>query len=364
MNFDEKTYENLLQEKLDSVDNKYDKRETSLIYNALAPNSMEIRSMYIFLQWVLDNVFGDTAEREYLERIALFTKGIIPTKATRAVYRLETDVPVEIGSRFTAEIMTFEVTEEMESPDGYYNYKAQCIEYGISGNGYTGTAIPIEYIQNLTRCELTELLVPGENEEDTEVFRQRWKDSFNNIAFGGNKADYKAKVNSINGVGNCKVYRATDSTGALAGGYVKITIINSEFETPSTTLVDAVQQEIDPTRDGEGNGLAPIGHTVTIAGVEAVTIDVEMTVTCSGIVVFDDIKSQIESALQTYLKGLSEEWADVKQLTVYSRQAQAAIITAVKEVEDITTFMMNGVDGNIELTSDQIPVLGGVTNAT
>lgn len=362
MNFDEKTYESLLQEKLDTVDNKYDKRESSLIYSALAPNSMEIRSMYIFIQWVLDNIFGDTAEREYLERIALFTKGLIPAKATRAVYRLETNLPVEIGSKFTSDVMTFEVTEEMESFGGYCNYRAQCNEYGIAGNGYAGIAIPVEYIQGLEHCELVELLVPGEDEEDTEVFRQRWRDSFNNTAFGGNKADYKAKVNSIDGVGNCKVYRATDSAGNRAGGYVKITIINSEFEAPSTTLVDAVQQEIDPTRDGEGNGLAPIGQIVTITGVESVTINVKMTVTCSGTVVFDDIKSFIESAIKKYFKGLSENWSEEKSITVYSRQVQAAIITSVKEIEDITSFTMNESDGNIELTSDQVPVLGGVTN--
>ncbi len=364
MDFDEKTYENLLQEKLNMVDSKYDKRESSLIYNALAPNSMEIRSMYVFIQWVFDNVFGDTAEREYLERIALFTKGLIPAKATRAVYRLETNVPVETESKFTSAAMTLEVTEEMESIGGYYNYKAQCTEYGIYGNGYAGAAIPVEYIPGLEHCELVELLVPGEDEEDTEVFRQRWKDSFSDTAFGGNKADYKAKVNSIDGVGACKVYRSTDSTGEQAGGYVKTTIINSSYEAPSTTLVDTVQQIIDPTRDGEGNGLAPIGHKVTVIGVEVVEINVEMTVICSGTVVFDDIKSFIESAIKKYFKGLSGSWAKEDYITVYSRQVQAAIITSVKETEDITSFKMNGVDGNIELTSDQIPVLGGVTNAT
>lgn len=364
MDFNEKTYEEILQEKLDSVDDKFDKRESSLIYNALAPNSMETRSMYVFLQYVLDNVFGDTAEREYLERIALFTKGLIPAKETRAVYCMETNVPVEIGSRYTKDIMTIEVTEEMENDGGCYNYKAVCTEYGEKWNGYTGTAIPVEYIQGLEHCELVELLVPGEDEEDTEVFRQRWIDSFNNTSFGGNKADYKAKVNSIDGVGACKVYRATDSTGELAGGYVKITIINSSYEAPSATLVDTVQQVIDPTRDSEGNGLAPIGHIVNIAGVEAVDISIEMAVTCSGTVTFYDIKSYIESAIKKHFKGLSENWAEEECITVYSRQVQAAIITSVKEIEDITSFAMNGTDGNIELTSDQIPVLGGVTNAT
>lgn len=364
MDFTSKTYEKLLQEKLDTIPEKYDKRESSVMYNALAPNSVEMSAMYMFMEWALDNVFGDTAEREYLERIALFTKGLIPAKATKAVCRLETDAPVEIGSRFTADTATFVVLEELESSNSYYNYKAECTEEGIEGNNHTGTAIPVEYIQGLTHCNLTEIIIPGEDEEDTEAFRQRWRESFNNTAFGGNVADYKKKINEISGVGACKVYRATNPEGELKGGFVSAIIINSSYEAPSQTLINTVQETIDPTQDGSGNGLAPIGHTVTITGVQEVTIDVEIAVSCTGAITFADIKSRIESALQAYLKGLSEEWADEEQITVYSRQAQAATITAVKEIEDITTFKMNETDGNIILLYNQIPQLGGVTDAT
>lgn len=364
MDFTTKTYEELLQEKLDRIPEKYDKRESSMIYNALAPNSVETSAMYLFMEWALDNVFGDTAEREYLERIALFTKGLIPAKATKAVCLLETDAPIETGSRFTADTASFVVIEEMESSNSYHQYKTECTEAGVEGNNHTGTAIPVEYIQGLTYCQLTKILIPGEDEEDTEVFRKRWLDSFNNTAFGGNISDYKKKINEISGVGDCKVYRATNPAGETEGGYVSAIIITSEFETPSQTLIDTVQQTIDPTGGGSGNGLAPIGHKVTIAGVETVVIDVEMTVSCTGAITFNDIKSRIESALQGYFKGLSKDWADAEQITVYSRQAQAAIITAVKEIEDITTFKMNGTEGNIILLQNQIPKLGGVSDAT
>lgn len=362
MNFDEKTYENLLQEKLDMVDNKYDKRESSLIYNALAPNSMETRSMYIFIQWVLDNVFGDTAEREYLKRIALFTKGLIPAKATRAVYRLETNVQVEIGSKFTSDVMTFEVAEEMESSGGYYNYKAQCSEYGIAGNGYAGTAIPVEYIQGLEHCELAELLVPGEDEEDTEVFRKRWKNSFNNIAFGGNKADYKAKVNSIDGVGDCKVYRAENAEGEESGGNVRIVIIDSAYAVPSAALVEKVQKEIDPTKDGEGVGIAPIAHIVNIEAVKGLKIYVTAKVVCDTGYGFEDVKNIIETKIKEYLLSLSRTWADAENIVVRRSQIESVILS-VPYVLDVTDTMLNGAEENIILGKDSIPVLGGVENA-
>ena len=38
-----------------------------------------------------------------------------------------------------------------------------------------------------------ELLIPGEDEEETEAFRQRVLDSFQTQAFGGNQADYRPR---------------------------------------------------------------------------------------------------------------------------------------------------------------------------
>lgn len=362
MNFDEKTYENLLQEKLNCVDDKFDKRESSLIYNALAPNSAEIRAMYVFLQWLMDNVYGDTAEGEYLDRIALCTKGLTRNKATKAICKLETDVEVEIGSRFTVDSVTFTVTEEMEQGT-YYYYKAECSVEGVEGNQHFGTAIPVEYVQGLTHAEMTQILIPGEDEEDTEVFRQRWRNSFNNIAFGGNKADYKLKVNAIDGVGSCKIYRAENSEGEQTGGNVRIVIIDSNYAVPSSTLIKKVQEEIDPLQAGDGVGIAPIGHIVNIEGVTGFEIDVTANIICDTGYAFDDVKSNVEAKVTEYFLNLAKTWADIENIVVRRSQIES-IILSVPYVLDITGTMLNGTTENIILDKDSIPVLGGVENAT
>lgn len=362
MNFDEKTYENLLQEKLNCVDDKFDKRESSLIYNALAPNSAEIRAMYVFLQWLMDNVYGDTAEGEYLDRIALCTKGLTRNKATKAICKLETDVEVEIGSRFTVDSVTYTVTEEMEQGT-YYSYKAECFVEGVEGNQHFGTAVPVEYVQGLTHAEITQILIPGEDEEDTEVFRERWLSSFNNIAFGGNKADYKLKVNAIDGVGNCKVYRAENNEGEQTGGNVRIVIIDSNYAVPSSTLIEKVQQEIDPTQNGDGIGIAPIGHIVNIEGVVGTEINVTANIVCDTGYTFEDVQSNITVKVTEYLLSLSKAWADTENLVVRRSQIES-IILSVPYVLDITDTMLNGTTENIILGKDFIPVLGGVENAT
>ena len=361
MDFD-KTYEELLQEKLDLADDKFDKRNSGLLYNAMAPNAAETRAMLIFLQWVMDNVFGDTAEREYLERIALCTKGLVPDTATKAICRLETDTQVDIGTRFTVDSIIYTVTEELPA-ETYYCYKAECSTEGTEGNQHFGTAIPVEYIQGLTHAELTEILIPGEEEEDTETFRERWLSSFNNVAFGGNKADYKAKVNTLDGVGDCKVYRAENSTGEQQGGNVRIVVINSEFGVPSDTLIEQVQQEIDPSQDGEGAGIAPIGHIVNVIGVTGLVIDIAANITCDSGYTLEDVKSSIETKIKEYLLSLAKTWADSENLVVRKSQIEAAILS-VPYVLDVTDTALNGSTENIILGSDSIPVLGVITNAT
>lgn len=360
LNF-EKTYEELLQEKLDLVDDKFDKRNSGVLYNAMAPNAAETRAMLIFLQYLMDNVFGDTAEREYLERIALCTKGITPDKATKAICKLETDVQIEIGARFTVDSVIYTVTEEMPE-ETYYCYKAECSTEGIEGNQHFGTAIPVEYIQGLTHAELTEILIPGEEEEDTEAFRERWLSSFNNVAFGGNKADYKAKVNALSGVGDCKVYRAEKSTGEQQGGNVRIVVINSEFGVPSDALIEQVQHEIDPSQDGEGTGIAPIGHIVNVVGVTGLAIDIGTNIVCDTGYAFEDIKSNIETKIKEYLLSLAKTWADNENLVVRKSQIEA-IILSVPYVLDVTDTTLNGSEENIILANNTIPALGVITNA-
>lgn len=360
LNF-EKTYEELLQEKLDLADDKFDKRNSGLLYNAMAPNAAETRAMLIFLQWVMDNVFGDTAEREYLERIALCTKGLVPDTATKAICKLKTDAQVDIGARFTVDSIIYTVTEELPA-ETYYCYKAECFTEGIEGNQHFGTAIPVEYIQGLTHAELTEILIPGEEEEDTETFRKRWLSSFNNVAFGGNKADYKAKVNALDGVGDCKVYRAESATGEQQGGNVRIVVINSEFEVPSSALIEKVQQEIDPSQDGGGTGIAPIGHIVNMEGVKGLEIYITAIITCDTGYSFEDVKSNIETKIKEYLLSLSRTWADTENLVVRRSQIESVILS-VPYVLDVTDTMLNGAEENIILDKDSIPVLGGVENA-
>lgn len=80
------TYEVILNRMLDRVPDYMDKREGSVIYDAMAPAAVEMQNLYIELDWALEQVFVGTADRDNLIRRCA-EWGIIPYPATRAVLK-------------------------------------------------------------------------------------------------------------------------------------------------------------------------------------------------------------------------------------------------------------------------------------
>lgn len=344
------TYELIMNRMLDRVSDQVDKREGSVIWDALAPAAVELELMYIEFELILQETFGDTASREYLIRRAK-ERGITPYPATYALLKGEFNIDVPIGSRFSLNELNYSVVEQI----GTGVFKMECEALGVQGNKYFGDLIPIEYIDGLQTAKLTELLIPGEDEEDTESLRTRYFESFNTKPFGGNQKDYIQKTNSIAGVGSTKVTPIWDG-----GGTVKLTILNSEFDKASSELVNTVQQEIDPTKDGHGVGIAPIGHIVTVNTAEEIAVNITSNIIFDEGYSFTGQKQNIIDAISAYLLELRKEWANQTNLVVRIAQIETRIL-AIKGIIDISGTKINGAASNLTLTKYQIPVMGGVS---
>lgn len=343
------TYEEILQRMLDRVPNNIDKREGSIIYNALAPAAVELAQMYIEVERILNEGFADTASREYLIKRAA-ERGITPYPATSAIVKGEFNIDVPIGSRFSLDDLNYVVVEKIEPGI----FKLQCETSGSKANGYLGTLIPVEYIEGLTTAEVTEILVPGEDEEETEAFRERYFRSFDPESYGGNIADYKQKTKSIPGVGGVKVYPVWNG-----GGTVKLVIINSEYQKPSSELVDQVQTIIDPVQNqGMGLGVAPIGHVVTVEGVKERVVNISTNITYQQGWQWEDIKPYIEGAIDEYFLELIKEWEDV-DIIIRISQIETRIL-GIEGVIDVGNTEINGVAENLVLESDEIPIRGEI----
>ncbi len=338
---------------LKKVPNSLDKREGSIIYDALAPAAIELQLMYIELDTVLEESFADTSSREYLIKRTK-ERGITPYPSTHALLKGEftpSGLEIPIGARFNLEDLNYRVTEKI--CDGVY--KVVCEEAGIKGNQYFGDMIPMDYINSLETAQLTELLVPGEDEEETEDLRVRYFSSFETKPYGGNKKDYIEKTNAIAGVGSTKVTPLWEG-----GGTVKLTILNSEFSKASSILIDTVQETIDPTKDGSGLGVAPIGHIVDVDTVEEITVNVSTTITFDDGYSFVSLQAQIQSVIEEYLLEIRKEWANQTNLIVRTAQIDTRIL-GIKGVVDITSTKINNIASNLTLSEYQIPMMGGVT---
>ena len=189
--YEDQTYDIILERMMNRVSDKIDKRPSSPVYDLHSSTAIEFQILYIELEYLIKNSYGDTAAREFLILLAK-DRGLSPEPATKAILQGEfTPTNIDVtGKRFNIGEINYVVTEQI-TPG---TYKVQCETEGVVGNQYLGDMIPMEYIDGLQTASLTSVLIPGEDEEDTEVFRQRYFDSFNEQSFGGNHADYMAKV--------------------------------------------------------------------------------------------------------------------------------------------------------------------------
>ena len=75
---------------------------------------------------------------------------------------------------------------------------------------------------------------------------------------------------------------------------------------------------------------------------------------------FSALRSQIENAIKGYLEGLRKEWQDKDALVVRIAQIESRLL-AIEGIIDVTDTKLNGTEGNLIISSEKIPVFGGVS---
>ena len=349
--YEQMTFERIVKQMLDAVPQNVDKREGSILYDAVCGAALELANMYVALDVVLNETFADTASREYLIKRAA-ERGLSPEPATTAVLRGECNIDVPLGSRFSLEDLNYVAFERIS--EGVFRFR--CETPGEAGNKLLGDLVPIDYIEGLTTAKLTELLIPGEDEEDTEVFRRRYLDSLTSLAFGGNQADYKQKVSAIEGVGGVKVVPAF-----YGAGTVQLILKDSDMGAPSEELVKAVQQAVDPTEQtGKGVGIAPIGHKVTVEGAEWTILNIAATITYQSGWNWAAVKTSAEQAIDEYFMELRTRWPDDGAIVVRVSQIEMRLLN-LPGVLDVTGTTINGSAQNYQLGGPRLPKRGTVS---
>lgn len=339
-------FQTILDRMLANVPSTVDKREGSVVYDALAPAAREFAKMYEALEEKLKNTFAGTADREWLIKRGAEI-GIEPSEATYAVRKgvfTPTSLDIQLGERFSYNDLNFIVIEKLE--DGVY--ALQCEEKGVNGNFGTGSLIPIQYVQGLETAILTsEVIIYGEDEESTEDFRARYFATLPTMTLDGNIAQYSKWCREYAGIGNFKIFPLWNGKNT-----VKVSILSSENTIASQSLIDEFQNYLDPNSEGLGMGKAPIGAIVTVSTATEKPIDVTAQVMLRA---GYSSTVNLEEELIAYLKTLNYVRNAVSYVGI------AAIINNNEAVEVGVDVTVNGGKEPIELGEEEIAKLGTLT---
>lgn len=344
------TYEQLLNRVLDRIPAELDRRQGSIIYNAVAPCCVEIEQLYIALKNMYDQVYIETATSSNLDAlVALF--GITRKEAIYAVRIGSFNVLPPLKSLFTDGTNTYEV---INTDEGVDKVLLKCTSSGIVGNSYVGKLTALTYVEGLEKANLTGTYIPGKDTESDDELRVRYKEVISAPIFAGNVAAYKKLLKAQDEIGQCKI---TPAQGNNAGKVIA-TVLSKTNDTVSN--VQAIQQRLDPSNSKDGTGEVPIGHTLIIQSANILPITITMGITVGSSYTKEGLKPIINKVLEEYMQVLCSRWENENQLTVRKSQIEARIVNIVG-VEDVTKCLINGSTNNKVIPESSFPKLSTVT---
>ena len=351
MAYENETFNVILDRLIDTVVAEYpdiDTREGSFIYTALAPAALELETLYHELDMFIDESFAGTASREGLIK-KCSEIGLEPKDATYGQFEAKFDVEVMTNTRFNCNDYNFYVVKKLSDPtetDEYYTYLLECETEGSEPNNTLGNLIPIDYVQGLGYAQLTECLIKGENEEDTESLRIRYFKAVSGTVADGNVAQYEVWCENFDGIGGYKIFPCWNGANT-----VKVSILNTANTPANSVLIQDFQEYLDPESKGMGDGVAPIGSVVTVSTATEVPITIDFTAKLSEGYTYDSsLTNVIKEAIDNYLALVAYTKSSVNYMSI------GATIMECDFIESISNLTVNGGSSDIQLGDEEVGV--------
>lgn len=340
--YQQMTFETILKRMLSKVPSTMDKRQGSIIYDALAPAAAELAQMYIELDTNINLAFATTAWGEYLEKrtaeMGITRHLAINSKRTGLFYGNNNEpIDVPLDSRFTAGDLNFVVKEKLSTG----RYILECEIAGAEGNRPQGKMIPIDYIPGLVKAELTDILLPGEEEESDKALLHRYQLRVRQPTTSGNIYHYKQWALDVAGVGDAKVFPLWNGPGT-----VKVVVVDSDKQPAASLLLTEVTQKIEEFR--------PVGANVTVVSGIGKSINVSATVTLASGYTIQNAQDDFIIGLDSYLKETAFKTSYISYAKI------GTILLNTPGLLDYTNLIVNNTTSNIALEDEEMPVLGAV----
>ena len=342
---------------LDASPPDIDKRQGSVTYDLTAPAAIEFDRAYVELDNVLNAGFADTTYGARLDMRAR-EYGLTRKPAVAAVGSVTfsgqdgTVIPVgTLVSTGGENPVYFATMTPATIAGGSVSVAVEAQAGGANGNvgaGAVNTVVgDLAGVLTVTNALYFE---GGVDAESDASLLARYFERARRPATSGNANQYRQWALEIPGVSDARVYPVWDGPGT-----VKVVLLGDDKTAPDQTIVSAVQAYIDPTRDGTGQGAAPIGAVATVAGAVEVPINIAVDVTLAPGATIAEVQAQIETGVRAYLQSLA--FAD--NLVRITRIAN--VILDIPRVIDYENLTVNGAYSNVVVADGEVAVLGTVT---
>lgn len=302
----------------------------------------------------VDNIEGSELDSWCAQRVGLTRNSAVKAKVVIEI--VSGSGRIVAGDLFqTVDGIQFESLETKTVSQGD-TVNAQAVVAGTSGNvaANTITQIPVT-INGIGSITNPDPASGGYAEETDAELRKRYYEKLQIPATCGNKFHYLAWAKAVDGVGNARVFPCWNGKNT-----VKVVVIGNDDKPASDSLVEAVQEYIDPGKAGKGEGQAPIGAVCTVKAADTVTVTVTVSISSSEDAA--TVKSNATAAIEAYIK--SQAFAASDSETDYISYARiGAAIIGTTGVLDYSDLKVNGGTSNIVIPKESVAVLGDVTYA-
>ncbi|MDO5785360.1 MAG: baseplate J/gp47 family protein [Eubacteriales bacterium] len=347
--------DDLLQEMLGNISDNYQKTIGYPMYDILSAFALSLADTNAQLDRAIAaldpaNLSGDDLTRYIYQR-----RGLVRRAATYATATLEVTGTGTIadGDLFETDggVQFAAVTDAVIVDSGTID--VMCTTAGSIGNvaANTITKMPIT-ITGIATCTNPEAATDGYDPESDAELLDRFYLSLSEPVMSGNRAHYRQWALEVSGVGDARVY-------SLARGpnTVDVMIINSVGRAADDALIARVQDYIDPSSLGLGEGKAPIGAHCYVCTAEELQINVAVTVTAGA----DANRTMIEESMRENLEMyLTKDILMKRDVVSYGKcYAYCAAADGIIDVADDLT--LNGGRSSVVIPDRTIAVLGEVT---
>ena len=317
----------------------------SFAATVIAPVAYEIWQRYQDLNTFSDIMTMDTSEGEYIVRkCADF--GIVRKDAMFALGALTFSGPdgtvIAKGTRCRTVSGYLYQTEEVGNiENGSVTLAARSVEAGAEYNTAAGTVVYM--VESISGVSVTNAVAfeGGADIESIDSLKKRYFERVQKRAASGNAEDYRAWATETPGVENAGVIPLWNGAGT-----VKVVLFGSDNSAVTAATVSTVTSNIENKK--------PIGAAVTVVSCLPVNISIAAIVKTDSAHDAETVSAQLTDAVNNYFHN------EYQSGIIYVSKIMQLIMNC-GGVVNCSSLTLNGTDSDIELSSEEVPVLSGVS---